>query len=31
MPIGSVLATDNAVIPYAAGVDIACCMELTIL
>jgi tRNA-splicing ligase RtcB len=26
LPIGGVLATDNAVIPYAVGVDIACRM-----
>ncbi len=31
LPIGGVLATDNAVIPYAVGVDIACRMRLTIL
>jgi tRNA-splicing ligase RtcB len=30
LPIGGVLATDNAVIPYAVGVDIACRMKLTI-
>ena len=30
LPIGGVLATDNAVIPYAVGVDIACCMKLTV-
>ena len=30
LPIGGVLATDNAVIPYAVGVDIACRMRLTI-
>lgn len=30
LPIGSVLATDNAVIPYAVGVDIGCRMALTI-
>lgn len=29
-PIGGVLATDNAVIPYAVGVDIACRMRLTV-
>ena len=28
--IGGVLATDNAVIPYAVGVDIACRMKLTV-
>ena len=26
LPIGGVLATENAVIPYAVGVDIACRM-----
>ena len=31
LPIGGVLATDNAVVPYAVGVDIACRMRLTIL
>lgn len=31
LPIGGVLATDNAVIPYAVGVDIACRMRLTLL
>jgi len=30
-PIGGVLATDNAVIPYAVGVDIACRMKMTVL
>jgi len=30
LPIGGVLATENAVIPYAVGVDIACRMRLTI-
>lgn len=30
LPIGGVLATDNAVIPYGVGVDIACRMMLTI-
>ncbi|MEM6313346.1 MAG: RtcB family protein [Planctomycetota bacterium] len=30
LPIGGVLATDNAVIPYAVGVDIACRMLLTV-
>ena len=30
LPIGGVLATDNAVIPYAVGVDIACRMMLSI-
>jgi tRNA-splicing ligase RtcB len=31
LPIGGVLATDNAVIPYAVGVDIACRMRISIL
>jgi len=31
LPIGGVLATRNAVIPYAVGVDIACRMKLTML
>ena len=31
LPIGGVLATDNAVIPYAVGVDIACRMRLSVL
>jgi tRNA-splicing ligase RtcB len=31
LPIGGVLATANAVIPYAVGVDIACRMKLTVL
>jgi tRNA-splicing ligase RtcB (3'-phosphate/5'-hydroxy nucleic acid ligase) len=31
LPIGGVLATDNSVIPYAVGVDIACRMKLTVL
>jgi tRNA-splicing ligase RtcB (3'-phosphate/5'-hydroxy nucleic acid ligase) len=31
LPIGGVLATRNAVIPYAVGVDIACRMKLTVL
>lgn len=31
LPIGGVLATDNAVIPYGVGVDIGCRMALTIL
>ncbi len=31
LPIGGVLATDHAVIPYAVGVDIACRMKLTVL
>lgn len=30
LPIGGVLATDNAVIPYAVGVDIACRVKLTV-
>lgn len=30
LPIGGVLATRNAVIPYAVGVDIACRMMLTV-
>jgi tRNA-splicing ligase RtcB len=30
LPIGGVLATDSAVIPYAVGVDIACHMKLTV-
>ena len=30
LPIGGVLATENAVIPYAVGVDIACHMKLTV-
>jgi len=30
LPIGGVLATDNAVIPYAVGVDIACRMKLSV-
>jgi tRNA-splicing ligase RtcB len=30
LPIGGVLATEDAVIPYAVGVDIACRMRLTI-
>jgi tRNA-splicing ligase RtcB (3'-phosphate/5'-hydroxy nucleic acid ligase) len=30
LPIGGVLATDNAVIPYAVGADIACRMKLTV-
>lgn len=29
LPIGGVLATDNVVIPYAVGVDIACRMRLS--
>jgi tRNA-splicing ligase RtcB len=31
LPIGGVLATREAVIPYAVGVDIACRMKLTVL
>jgi tRNA-splicing ligase RtcB len=31
LPIGGVLAVDNAVIPYAVGVDIACRMRLSVL
>ena len=31
LPIGGVLATDQAVIPYAVGVDIACRMKMTVL
>lgn len=30
LPIGGVLATDNAVIPYAVGVDIACRIKLSL-
>lgn len=30
LPIGGVLATDNVVIPYAVGVDIACRMKMTV-
>lgn len=30
LPIGGVLATEDAVIPYAVGVDIACRMRMTI-
>jgi tRNA-splicing ligase RtcB len=30
LPIGGVLATENAVIPYGVGVDIGCMMALTI-
>ncbi|WP_312189700.1 RtcB family protein, partial [Sphingobacterium sp.] len=30
LPIGAVLATDNAVIPYGVGVDIGCRMSLSI-
>lgn len=31
LPIGGVLATENAVIPYAVGVDIACRMKLSVI
>ncbi len=31
LPIGGVLATENAVVPYAVGVDIACRMKLSVL
>lgn len=31
LPIGGVLATENAVVPYAVGVDIACRMRLSVL
>lgn len=31
LPIGGVLATNNAVIPYAVGMDIGCRMALTII
>ncbi|RPI74940.1 MAG: RtcB family protein [Desulfobacteraceae bacterium] len=31
LPIGGVLATEGAVIPYAVGVDIACRMKMSIL
>ncbi|MCG8688592.1 MAG: RtcB family protein [Desulfobacterales bacterium] len=31
LPIGGVLATDNAVIPYAVGVDIACRVKMSVL
>lgn len=31
LPIGGVLATDSAVIPYAVGMDIACRMKMTVL
>ncbi len=31
LPIGGVLAVENAVIPYAVGVDIACRMRMTVL
>ncbi len=31
LPIGGVLAVENAIIPYAVGVDIACRMRLSVL
>lgn len=31
LPIGGVLATDNAIIPYGVGVDIGCRMSMSIL
>jgi len=31
LPIGGVLATESAVIPYAVGVDIACRMKMSVL
>src|SRR5690606_15306685 len=31
LPIGGVLATENAVVPYAVGVDIACRVKMTVL
>jgi len=31
LPIGGVLATDNAVIPYAVGMDIGCRMALSVI
>src|SRR5512135_1828823 len=31
LPIGGVLATEDTVIPYAVGVDIACRMKMTVL
>ncbi len=31
LPIGGVLATENAVIPYAVGVDIACRMRMSVV
>ncbi len=31
LPIGGVLATRNAVIPYAVGMDIACRMKMTVM
>src|SRR5690348_4649348 len=30
LPIGGVLATENSVIPYGVGVDIACRMKMTV-
>jgi tRNA-splicing ligase RtcB len=30
LPIGGVLATDNSVIPYGVGVDIACRMKMSV-
>lgn len=30
LPIGGVLATDNAIIPFAVGVDIACRMKMSV-
>jgi tRNA-splicing ligase RtcB len=31
LPIGGVLATENTIIPYAVGMDIACRMKMTVL
>jgi len=31
LPIGGVLATDNSVIPYGVGVDIACRMKMSVI
>jgi len=31
LPIGGVLATENSIIPYAVGMDIACRMKLSVL
>src|SRR5664279_4929370 len=31
LPIGGVLALENAVVPFAVGVDIACRMKLSVL
>src|SRR5580693_8126053 len=31
LPIGGVLATENAIIPYGVGVDIGCRMKMTVL